>query len=114
LTRSFIDGNGGSSSNGLIQEQLVATVSPNAMDTSAPATMKYEENLKARIYDLERKLNGKEEEITKAKVEASEEIQRLNSELDTMGILHNTKEKQIRRSKRRSKLRIYLPDANKP
>ena len=109
MTRSFIDGHGGSSSNGLIQEESSATVSPNATHTSAPATMKYEENLRARISDLERKLNGKEEEITKAKVEMSEEIQRLNSELDTMGILLKTKEKQIRRSKRRSKLRIYLP-----
>jgi hypothetical protein len=106
---SFIDGNGGSSSKGLIQEELRATVSPNATHTSAPATMKYEENPKARISDLEGKLNGKEEEITKAKVEMSEEIQRINSELDTMGILLNTKEEQIRRAKRRSKLRVYLP-----
>ncbi len=71
--------------------------------------MKYEENLRARISDLERKLNGKEEEIIKAKVEMSEEIQRLNSELDGMGIMLKGKEEQIRRAKRRSKLRIYLP-----
>jgi len=36
--RSFIDGNGGSRSNELIQEELGATVSPNATRTSAPAT----------------------------------------------------------------------------
>ena len=112
--RSFIDGHSGSSSNGLIQEESSATVSPNAMHTSAPAIMGSEETSRQESTILERQLNGKEEEITKAKVEMSEEIQRLNSELDTMGILLKTKEKQIRRSKRRSKLRIYLPDTNKP
>jgi len=39
----------------------------------------------------------------------SEEIRRLNSELDGMGIMLKGKEEQIRRSKRRSKLRVYLP-----
>jgi len=58
---------------------------------------------------VERQSNGKEQEIIKVKVEMSEEIQRLNSELDGMGILVKRKEKQIRRSKRRSKLRVYLP-----
>jgi hypothetical protein len=58
---------------------------------------------------LERQLNGKEQEITKVKVEMSEEIQRLNSELDGMGIMLKGKEEQIRRAKRRSKLRVYLP-----
>jgi hypothetical protein len=58
---------------------------------------------------VERQSNGKEQEIIKVKVEMSEEIQRLNSELDGMGIMLKGKEEQIRRSKRRSKLRVYLP-----
>jgi hypothetical protein len=95
--------------NVLIQEELGATVSPNATHTSAPAIMGSEETSRQESTILERKLNGKEEEITKAKVEMSEEIQRLNSELDTMGILLKGKEEQIRRAKRRNKLRVYLP-----
>jgi hypothetical protein len=78
----------------MIQEKLGATVSPNATHTSAP---------------VERQPNGKEQEIIKVKGEMSEEIQRLNSELDGMGIIRNGKEEQIQRSKRRSKLRVYLP-----
>jgi hypothetical protein len=78
----------------MIQEKLGATVSPNATHTSAPA---------------ERQPNGKEQEIIKVKGEMSEEIQRLNSELDAMGIVLKGKEKPIRRAKRRSKLRVYLP-----
>ena len=107
--QSFIDGHGGSSSNGLIQEKLDATVSPNATDTSAPAIMGSEEISRQESTILERQLNGKEQEITKVKVEMSEEIQRLNSELDGMGIMLKGKEEQIRRAKRRSKLRVYLP-----
>ena len=106
---SFIDGHGGSSSNVLIQEKLGATVSPNATHTSAPAIMGSEEISRQESTIVERQANGKEQEIIKVKVEMSEEIQRLNSELDGMGILVKRKEKQIRRSKRRSKLRIYLP-----
>ena len=108
--RSFIDGHGGSSSNGLIQEALGATVSPNATHTSAPAIMGSEETSRQESAILERQLNGKEQEIIKVKVEMSEEIQRLNSELDGMGIMLKEKEEQIgRRAKRRSKLRVYLP-----
>jgi hypothetical protein len=109
LMRSFIDGHGGSSSNGLIQEELDVTVSPNDTHTSAPAIMGSEEISRQESTIVERQPNGKEQEIIKVKVEMSEEIQRLNSELDGMGILVKKKEKQIRRSKRRSKLRIYLP-----
>jgi hypothetical protein len=58
---------------------------------------------------VERQSNGKEQEIIKVKVEMSEEIQRLNSELDGMGIMLKGKKEQIRRAKRRSKLRVYLP-----
>ena len=58
---------------------------------------------------LERQPNGKEQEIIKVKVEMSEEIQRLNSGLDGMGTMLKGKEEQVRRSKRRSKLRVYLP-----
>ena len=107
--RSFIDGHSGSSSNGLIQEELGATVSPNATHTSAPAIMGSEEISRQESTIVERQANGKEQEIIKVKVEMSEEIQQLNSELDGMGILVKRKEKQIWRSKRRSKLRIYLP-----
>ncbi len=106
--RSFIDGHGGSSSNGLIQEELGATVSPNATDTSAPAIMGSEETSRQESTILERQLYGKEQAIIKVKVEMSEEIQR-NSELDGMGIMLKGKEEQIRRAKRRSKLRVYLP-----
>jgi hypothetical protein len=107
--RSFIDGHGGSSSNGLIQEELGATVSPKATDTSAPAIMGSEETSRQESTILERQLNGKEQEIINVKVEMSEEIQRLNSELDGMGIMLKGKGEQIRRAKRRSKLRVYLP-----
>jgi hypothetical protein len=75
--RSFIDGNGGSGSNGLIQEELGATVSPNATHTSAPATMGSEETSRQESTILERQLNGKEQEIIKVKLEMLEEIQRL-------------------------------------
>jgi hypothetical protein len=110
LMRSFIDGHSGSSGNGLIQQKSGAMVSPNATHTSAPAIMGSEETSRQESTILERQPNGKEQEIIKViKVEMSEEIQRLNSELDGMGILVKKKEKQIRRSKRRSKLRIYLP-----
>ena len=108
--RSFIDGNGGSSSNVLIQEELGAQrFRPNATHISAPAIMGSEETSTQESTILERQLNGKEQEIIKVKVEMSEEIQRLNSELDGMGIMLKGKEEQIRRSKRRSKLRVYLP-----
>jgi hypothetical protein len=51
----------GSSSNGLIQEELGATVSPNATHINKRARNNgVPRNLKARIYDLERQLNEKE------------------------------------------------------
>jgi hypothetical protein len=106
--RSFIDGHGGSSSNGLIQEKLGATVLPNPAHTIAPAIMGSEETSRQESTILERQLNGKEQEIIKVKGEMSEEIQR-NSGLDGMGIMLKGKEEQIRRAKRRSKLRVYLP-----
>ena len=93
----------------MIQEKLGATVSPNDTHTSAPAIMESEEISRQESTIVERQSNGKEQEITKVKVEMSEEIQRLNSELDGMGIMLKGKEEQIRRSKRRSKLRVYLP-----
>ncbi len=68
-----------------------------------------EETSRQQSTILERQPNGKEQEIIKVKVEMSEEIQRLNSELDGMGIMLKGKEKQIRHAKRRSKLRVYLP-----
>jgi RNA-binding protein YhbY len=66
-----------------------------------------EENVKASTYDLERQLN--EKEIIKIKVQMSEEIQRPNSAPYAKGILHNAKEDKIQRSKRRNRLRIYIP-----
>ena len=107
--RSFNDGHGGSSSNGLIQGKLGATVSPNATHTSAPAIMGSQEISRQESPILERQPNGKEQGIIKVKVEMSEEIQRLNSGLDGMGIMLKEREEQIRRSKRRSKFRVYLP-----
>ena len=107
--RSFIDGHGGSSSNGLIQEELGATVSSNGTRTSAPATMGFDETSRQESTLLKCQLNGKEQELTKVKVEMLEEIQRLNLELDGMGILPKEKAEQRRRAKRRSKLRVYLP-----
>jgi hypothetical protein len=94
---------------GLIQEKLGATVLPNATHTSAPAIMGSEEISAQESPIAERQSNRKEQEIIKVKVEMSEEIQRLNSKLDGMGIMLKGKEAQIRRSKRRSKLRVYLP-----
>jgi hypothetical protein len=93
----------------MIQEKLGATVSPSATHTSALAIMGSEEISRQQSTILERQSNRKEQEIIKVKVEMSEEIQRLNSELDGMGIMLKGKEEQIRRSKRRSKLRVYLP-----
>jgi hypothetical protein len=93
----------------MIQEKLGATVSPNAMHTSAPAIMGSEEISRQESTILPRQSNGKEQGIIKVKVEMSEEIQRLNSELDGMGTMLKGKEEQVRRSKRRSKLRVYLP-----
>jgi hypothetical protein len=92
-----------------MQEKLGATVSPNAMHTSVPAIMGSDEISRQQSTILERQSNGKEQGIIKVKVEMSEEIQRLNSELDGMGIMLKGKEEQIRRAKRRSKLRVYLP-----
>ncbi len=93
-------------SDGLIGENLSARVSPTATQTRGSATMGLEENLKARIYDLEYQLGQKEEDIIKV---MSKEIQRLKSELHAMEILLDAKEKQIRRPNRRTKLRYYLP-----
>jgi hypothetical protein len=110
LMASFIAGNSGSDSNKLIQEHRGAEGSPNATYTTrAPATMGSEENLKARIYDLECQLGQREEEIIKLKKDISEESQRLKSELQAMGILLSAKEEQIRRCNTRSKRRIYFP-----
>jgi RNA-binding protein YhbY len=105
--RSFIDGNDESHSNGLIQEQLGEIFASKATHTSAPPMIGTEENAKASTYDLERHLN--EKEIIKIKVEMSEEIQQPNSAPYAKGILHNAKEDQRRRSKRRNRLRIYIP-----
>lgn len=105
--RLFIDGNDKSDSNGLIQEHLGAKISPKATPTSAPPMIGTEENAKASAHDLEHELN--EKEIIKIKVELSEEIQRRNSVPAAKGTLRNAKEEQIRRSKRRRRLRIYLP-----
>jgi hypothetical protein len=105
--RSFIDGNGGSNSNVLIQEELGATVSPKRYAYKRPRNNGSEENLKARIYGFG--APTERESATDVKVEMSEEIQRLSSELDGMGTMLKGKEEQIRRSKRQSKLRIYLP-----
>src|SRR6266478_7803162 len=107
--RSFIDGNDGSNSNVLIQEELGATVSPKRYAYKRTRNNGSQETSRQESTILERQLNGKEQEIIKVKVEMSEEIERLNSELDGMGIMLQRKEELIRRSKRRSKLRIYLP-----
>jgi len=108
LTSCFNEENGGLGRNGLIQEQMGAEVSPHATPR-APATMASEEGLKARICELERQLSEKEVEIKEVKVKMSEEIQGLKIELHAMGILLKGKGEQIRRSNRRSKLRVYLP-----
>jgi hypothetical protein len=110
LMRSLVEeGKSGARSAELIQEQLGTKLSPSATHTSAPATIGSEENIKARIYNLECTLRQKEEEITKHEVELSEEIKRLNSEIHAIGILLNAKKEQPRHSRRRSKRRIYLP-----
>ena len=92
----------------MIQEKLGATVLPNPTHTSAPAIMGSEEISRQQSTIVERQSNGKKQGIIKVKVEMSEEIQR-KSELDGMGIMLKGKEEQIRRSKRRSKLRVYFP-----
>jgi hypothetical protein len=92
----------------MIQEKLGATVSQNATHTGAPAIMGSEEISREESTNVERQSNRKEQEIIKVKVEMSEEIRR-KSELDGIGIMPKGKEEQIRRSKRRSKLRVYFP-----
>jgi hypothetical protein len=92
----------------MIQVKLGATVSPNTTHTSTPAIMGSEEISRQQSTIVERQSNGKEQGIIKVKVEMSEEIQR-KSELDGMGIMLKEKEEQIRRSKRRSKRRVYFP-----
>jgi hypothetical protein len=101
--QSFVRGKGGPDSNGLIQDQSGATL------ISAAATIGSEENLKARISDLEHQLRQNQEELIKVNVQMAEEIQRLNSELQAMKLLLNAKQERIGHSKRRSKLRVYLP-----
>jgi hypothetical protein len=101
--QSFVTGKGGPSSKGLIQEQSGTPL------VSAAATIGSEENLKARISDLEYQLRQNEEELIKVNVQMTEEIQRLNSELQAMRLLLNAKPEQTKQSKRRSKLRVYLP-----
>jgi uncharacterized protein YicC (UPF0701 family) len=71
--------------------------------------MRTDENLQVAIYDLESQLRQKEDEIIKIKVEMSEEIQRLKSELHAMQILFKEKAEEIGRSNRRPKRRIYFP-----
>jgi uncharacterized coiled-coil protein SlyX len=71
--------------------------------------MALEENLRARIYDLECQLRHKEKETTNVTVDISEEIQRLKRELHAMRLLLNTKQKQLRPSNRRNKRRVYFP-----
>ena len=106
---SFIAKNSGPDSNKPIQEHQSAEESPNVTHTRAPATIGSEENLKARISDLERRLGQREEEVIRLKGEISEENQRLKFELQAMGILPNAKGKQIACSNRRSRRRIYFP-----
>jgi hypothetical protein len=103
LMQSFVTGKGGPSSKRPIQEQSGAPL------VSAAATIGSEENLKARISDLEYQLRQNEEELIKVNVQMAEEIQRLNSELQAMRLLLNAKPEQTKQSKRRSKLRVYLP-----
>lgn len=71
--------------------------------------MRTDENLQVAIYDLESQLRQKEDEIVKIKVEMSEEIQRLKSELHAMQILFKEKAEEKERSNRRPKRRIYYP-----
>jgi len=79
------------------------------MDTTGPAKIESEADLKKRIYELERQLRQKEREIIEVRTETSEESQRLKCELHAMRILLNAKEEQRGRSTRRSKLRVYRP-----
>jgi hypothetical protein len=83
--RSFIDGHGGSSSNELIQVGSNGFAKRYAYKRAA--IMGSEETSRQESTIVERQLNGKEQEIIKVKVEMLEEIQRLHSELDGMGIM---------------------------
>ena len=103
---SFME-NCGPDSNQPIREHRLAS-SQNATYTTAIATLESEEQLKARIYDLECQLEQREEEIIKLRAEIFEETQRLKSELQAMGLLLNAKEEQIRRANMRNKRRIYF------
>jgi hypothetical protein len=101
--------NNGPDTNKLIEEHRSAEESPNATFTRPLASIGSEENLKAEMLDLECQLGQREEEIVQRKKEISEETQRLKPELKARGILLNGKEEQVRRSKTRSKRRIYFP-----
>ena len=106
LMRSFIDGHGGSSSNELIQVGRNGFAKRYAYERTRNNGIR--RNLKARIYDCGAPIE-RDKARDHSKVEMSEEIQRLNSKLDGMGIMLKGKEEQIRRAKPRSKLRVYLP-----
>jgi hypothetical protein len=80
---SFREKNGGLGSNRLIQEQIETEVSRNDTYTEA-AAIGSEENLKARICDLQPHINQEEKEILTVK-------------------------ETTRRSNRRRKVRVYLP-----
>jgi hypothetical protein len=83
LMESFREKNGGRGSNRLIQEQIETEVSRN--DTYIePAAIRSEENLKARIGDLQPHINQEEKEIFRVRQTA-------------------------RISNRRRKVRVYFP-----
>jgi hypothetical protein len=102
---SFAEKNGGFGSNRLIQEPIGTAFSRN--DTyMAPAAIRSEENLKARICDLE---SQEEKEIVRNKAMMLKGTARVDSEFNTMEILLTAKKETSRSSNRRRKIRVYLP-----
>jgi hypothetical protein len=104
---SFAEKNGGFGSNRLIQEPIGTAFSRN--DTyMAPAAIRSEENLKARICDLESHIN-QEEKVVRDKAMMLKESERVDPEFNTAGILLKAKKETSRSSNRRRKIRVYLP-----
>ena len=105
---SFKEKNGGLGSNWPIEEQIGAEFSRNNTYI-APAALGSKESLKARICDLEPILTKKRNKFVRDKAAMSKEIERVESEFNTTGIVLKAKNETARSFNRRRKIRVYLP-----
>jgi len=106
---SFKEKNGGLGSNRPIEEQIGAEFSRNNTYI-APAAIGSKESLKAKICDLEPiLLTKKRMKFVRDKAGMSKEIERVESEFNTTGIVLKAKNETARSFNRRRKIRVYLP-----